>query len=159
MHRRTVAACHTAMFMKPARLMVVLAGTLLAACASPWIQVARDTPVYSTADIPLGKLRTQTDQYAGTVLEGRFKFYRIYHNRDTADIAAREQVIEGKTHFTARPIDQYLYVIQVQITPAQEQWILAQHIERQDVIRARVRFAGIAPGGVLAFDLLQVLQP
>jgi len=29
-------------------------------------------------------------------------------------------------------------------------------IERQDVIKAQVCFAGIAPGGALAFDLLKI---
>jgi len=140
------------------RYLVLLASVLLSAYAGPWVEAGQDTPIHSTAEIPMDQLRMQTDRYVGTVFEGRFKFYRIYHNRETADIAAREQVVEGKTHFTARPIDQYLYVVQIQITPAQERWMRAHHIQRQDVLNARVRFAGIAPGGTLAFDLLEILQ-
>jgi len=150
--RYLLALCATAWHL------AVLASPVPVASADPWVAVGHDTPIRSTAEIPMDRLRSQTDRYFGTVFEGRFKFYRIYHNRETADIAAREQVIEGKTHFTARPIDQYLYVVQIQITPAQERWMRAHHIQRQDVIRARVRFAGIAPGGTLAFDLLEILQ-
>ena len=70
----------------------------------------------------------------------------------------RGQVILGETHFTARPVQQYLHAIQIQITPRQEAWIRAQGIERQDAIRARVRFKGIAPGAALAFELLEILE-
>jgi hypothetical protein len=51
-----------------------------------------------------------------------------------------------------------MYVIQIEITPAQEAWIREQGIRRQDAIRARIRFRGMAPGSALAFELLEVLE-
>jgi hypothetical protein len=125
---------------------------------SPWIQIAPDEKVYGVLDIPLLKLHEETEDYIGIVFEDQFKFYRIYHDKEDADPALRGQVILGETHFTARPIHQYLQAIQILITPRQEAWIRAQGIKRQDVIRARVRFNGIAPGAALAFELLEILE-
>lgn len=140
----------------PALLALGLAG-LLAACTDPWKPATG--PVRSLLDTPLASIRAEPDRYRGMVFEDRFKFYRIYHDRETADPAKREQVILGKTHFTARPISQYVHVIRIRITPEQEAWFRQQGIHRQDTIRARIRFAEIAPGGALAFELLEVLQP
>lgn len=126
--------------------------------APPWKQVRPGEKVYTMLDIPLRQLHRHPEAYIGTVFEDRFKFYRIYHNSEDADPQMRGQVILGKTHFTARPIQQYLQAIQIQITPAQEAWIREQGIERQDAIRARVRFVGMAPGEALAFDLLEILE-
>jgi hypothetical protein len=114
--------------------------------------------VHSTLDIPLRKLHEQTEDYVGTVFEDQFKFYRIYHDKQDADPAVRGQVILGETHFTARPVSQPLDVIQVEITPSQEAWIRERGISRQDAIRLRVRFKGIAPGSALAFELLEVIE-
>lgn len=125
---------------------------------SPWIQIAPDEKVYDMLDIPLRRLQEETDDYLGTVFEDQFKFYRIYHDKEDADPAMRGQVILGETHFTARPVHQYLYAIQIQITPRQEAWIRAQGIKRQDAIRLRVRFNGVAPGAALAFELLEILD-
>ena len=141
--------------------MAFLAALLaMAGCAqqSPWIPIAPDEKVYRILDIPLRKLQEEPEKYIGTVFEDQFKFYRIYHDREDADPALRGQVILGETHFTARPIHQYLYAIQIQITPRQEASIRATGLERQDVIRARIRFKGIAPGAALAFDLLEILE-
>lgn len=125
---------------------------------SPWVQIDPDEKVYGMLDIPLQKLHQDTESYVGTVFEGQFKFYRIYHDREDADPSLRGQVIEGETHFTARPVLQYLQAIQIQITPSQEAWIRAQGIERQDAIKARIRFKGMAPGSALAFELLEILE-
>jgi hypothetical protein len=114
--------------------------------------------VHDGLDIPLRKLYEDTENYVGTVFEDQFKFYRIYHDKEDADPAVRGQVILGETHFTARPVNQYLNVVQIQITPRQEAWIREQGIERQDAIRLRVRFKGIAPGSALAFELLEVIE-
>ncbi len=136
----------------------VLIFILAAACASPWIPLSPGEKVLTFLDVPIERLHAETDRYVGSVFEGRFKFYRIYHDKNTADLSKREQVIAGKTHFTARPLSQYIHVIQIQITPRQEKVIRKMGIGRQDVIRARVRFAGIAPGGALAFDLMEILK-
>lgn len=138
------------------RIGLLLLLVLLGGCAPLWVDPPPGTRVHGSLDVPLERLRTHPDEYIGTVFEDRFKYYHIYHDRGTADLAAREQVILGKTHFTARPIDQYMHVVQIQITPRQERWLRAQKIRRQDVLKARVRFAGVAPGDALAFDLLRV---
>ena len=139
-----------------AMLAVLLA---VAGCAapSPWVPVGRGEQVHAMLDIPLRALQEDTEQYVGTVFEDQFKFYRIYHDREDADPALRGQVIAGETHFTARPVKQYLQIVQIEITPAQEAWIVEQGIQRQDAIRARIRFKGIAPGGALSFQLLEIL--
>jgi len=125
---------------------------------SPWVQIAPDAKVYGILEIPLRKLHEETEDYIGIIFEDQFKFYHIYHDREDADPAVGGQVILGETHFTARPIKQLLHTIHIQITPRQEAWIRAAGIERQDAIRARIRFAGIAPGSALAFDLLEILD-
>jgi hypothetical protein len=122
------------------------------------VPVGPDEEVHGTLDVPLRKLQEETEKYVGTVFEDQFKFYRIYHDKQDADPALRGQVILGETHFTARPVNQPLYVIQVEITPVQEAWIRERGIERQDAIRLRVRFKGIAPGSALAFELLEVIE-
>ena len=139
---------------------VLIVALLMAGCerAPPWTAVSPDEKIYTMLDIPLQQLHRRPEDYIGMVFEDQFKFYRIYHNKEDADPAMRGQVILGKTHFTARPINQYLQAIQIQITPAQEAWMRAQGIGRQDALRARVRFAGIAPGEALAFDLLEILE-
>jgi len=140
-------------------LLMLGAALLMGGCAasSPWVPVDPDVPVHPSLDVPLSKLQQDTEQYIGTVFEDRFKFYRIYHNKEDADPALRGQVILGETHFTARPVNQPLYVIQVEITPDQEAWLRERGIERQDAIRLRVRFKGLAPGSALAFELLEVI--
>ena len=129
-----------------------------AACAAPQKAKAPAGPVYTFSDIPMAELRTHVDQYRGTIFEDRVKYYQTYHSREDADPTRRMQVIEGKTHFTARPVNQYTNIIKVQITPEQDKEIVAHGIYRQDVLRVRLRFAGRSPGGALAFDLLDVLE-
>jgi hypothetical protein len=128
------------------------------ACAAPQKAKEPAGPVYTFLDIPMAELRTHVDQYRGTIFEDRVKYYHTYHSREDADPTRRMQVIEGKTHFTARPVGQYTNIIQVQITPEQDKEIVAHRIYRQDVLRVRLRLAGIAPGGALAFDLIKVLE-
>ena len=128
------------------------------ACAGPQKAKEPEGPVYTFLDIPMAELRANVDQYRGAIFEDRVKYYHTYHSREDADPAKRMQVIEGKTHFTARPVSQYTNIVEVQITPEQDKEILAHKIYRQDVLRVRLRFAGIAPGGALAFDLLNVLD-
>ena len=125
---------------------------------SPWVAIAPDEKVYGMLDIPLRTLHEETENYVGAVFEGPFKFYQIYHDKEDADPDLRGQVILGETHFTARPVNQHLNVVQIQITPRQEAWIRARGIARQDAIRLRVRFSGIAPGSALAFELLEILD-
>ncbi|MEK6776055.1 MAG: hypothetical protein AABY87_04110 [bacterium] len=129
----------------------------VSACAGTQGGLRPDEPVYTFLELPMKRLYSETDSHIGKVFDERFKFYRIYHDKETADPSKREQTIQGKTHFTARPITQYMQVVRIQITPRQEKLLLTMGIERQDVIRAKVRFAGLAPGGSLAFDLLEVL--
>ena len=124
--------------------------------ASPWIPVAADERILTMQDVPLDLMRSDPAKYHGTVYEDRFKFYHIYHDKDDADPALREQTILGETHFTARPIQQYFNVVRIRITPEQEQWIEDQGIRRQDGVTATVRFAGIDPRGALAFELLEI---
>jgi len=126
---------------------------------SPWVKVDAGAEIHDSLDVPFAELQEEPEKYVGTVFEDRFKFYRIYHDKQDADPALRGQVILGETHFTARPVAQPLNIIQVVITPAQEAWIRDHGIERQDAIRLRVRFKGLAPGSALAFDLLEVVEP
>ena len=128
------------------------------ACTRPWVKVAPNEKIYTFSDIPINVFYSEPEQQLDKVFEEKFKFYRIYHNKETADPTKREQTVKGKTHFTARPVNQYIHVIQILITPEQEKWIRARGIDRQDVIRARVRFSGTAPGGSLAFDLLEIIE-
>jgi hypothetical protein len=122
----------------------------------PWIPVAGDERIMTMHDVPLRLLRRDPDKYLGMVFEDRFKFYHIYRSREDTDPAVRQQVIIGKTYFTARPVLQSTEMFKIQITPAQDAWMTKQDIRRQDVVKARVRFAGIAPGEALAFDLLEI---
>jgi len=142
------------------RSIFLLIGICLSASvrAAPWIEIAQDQAIHKGLDIPTEELHKKSDRYLGNVFEERFKFYRIYHSRQSVDPGPRQQVVKGRTHFTARPMTQYVQVVRIRITPEQERWLKEKGIQRQDVIRARVRFAGIAPGGALAFDLLEVLE-
>jgi len=149
-----------------AALLGLAALLALAGCAapppeasSPWVTVDPGVEVHGALDVPFADMQEEPEKYAGAVFEDRFKFYRIYHDKQDADPALRGQVILGETHFTARPVGQPLNLIQVVITPAQEAWIRAHGIERQDAIRLRVRFKGLAPGSALAFELLEVVEP
>jgi len=128
------------------------------AATSPWVSVEPGEQVHRMSDVPLQALQQETEIYVGTVFEGQFKFYRIYHDKEDADPARRGQVILGETHFTARPVNQPLDMVQVEITPAQEAWIRQRGIARQDAVRLRLRFKGIAPGSALAFELLEVIE-
>jgi len=123
---------------------------------NPWIPVAEGERIMTMHDVPLRLLRRDPDKYLGMVFEDRFKFYHIYRSREDVDPAVRQQVIIGKTYFTARPVLQSTEMFKIQITPAQDAWMTKQDIRRQDVVKARVRFAGIAPGEALAFDLLEI---
>jgi len=123
---------------------------------NPWIPVAEEERILTMQDVPLELLQREPEKYQDMIFEDRFKFYQIYRNREEANPALRHQVIVGKTHFTASPVLQSVNVIKIQITPAQDAWIRSNGIRRQDVIKARVRFAGVAPGGALAFDLLEI---
>jgi hypothetical protein len=123
---------------------------------SPWIPVAADEQVLTMRDVPLDLMHREPEKYLGTVFEDRFKFYHIYRDKEDVDPAKSRQTIIGETHFTARPVQQSVHVIRIRITPAQDEWMLNKGIRRQDVVKARVRFAGIAPGGALAFDLLEI---
>jgi hypothetical protein len=128
------------------------------ACAGPQKTKEAEGPVYTFLDIPMAELRTHVDQYRGTIFEDRVKYYHTYHSREDADPTKRMQVIEGKTHFTARPVAQHTNIFQVQITPEQDKELVAHGIYRQDVLKVRLRLAGIAPGGALAFELVDVLE-
>ncbi len=139
-------------------LAFVLSVMFLTMACSPWVKVKPGEPIHTFLNVPVDHLHSETEKYMGSVFEDSFKFYRIYHDKATADPSKREQVIRGKTHFTARIVKQYIQVIRVQITPRQEEWIRKMEIQRQDVIKARVRFAGYAPDGSLAFDLLEILE-
>jgi hypothetical protein len=96
------------------------------------------------------------EKYLGTVFEDRFKFFHIYRDTEDMDPAKSRQTIIGETHFTARPVQQSVYVVRIRITPEQDEWIQNKGIRRQDVVKARVRFAGLAPSSALAFDLLEI---
>jgi hypothetical protein len=132
-----------------------LALSLVAACAGSRSR-GTEGPVYTFLDIPIATLYADLNKYHGAVFEDRFKYYHIYHDRETAKPG--QQTIIGKTHFTARAIGQPSYVIRIRITPKQEEQLLAMGIRRQDVLKARVRYVGISPGGSLAFDLLEILE-
>jgi hypothetical protein len=122
----------------------------------PWIPVPEDEPILTMQDVPLDLMYQDPEKYVGTVFEDRFKFFHIYRDKEDMDPAKSRQTIIGETHFTARPVQQSVYVIRIRITPEQDAWILDEGIRRQDVLKARVRFAGLAPSGALAFDLLEI---
>lgn len=124
--------------------------------AGPWIPVAEGERILTMRDVPLDLMHRYPERYLGTVFEDRFKFFHIYRNAEDVNPALSRQTIVGETHFTARPVMQSVHVVRIRITPEQDQWILDRGIRRQDVVKARVRFAGIAPGGALAFDLLEI---
>jgi hypothetical protein len=123
---------------------------------SPWLPVAEDERILTMRDVPLDLMHRYPEKYLGQVFEDRFKFYHIYRDREDVDPAKSRQTIVGETHFTARPVQQSIHMVRIRITPEQDDWILNKGIRRQDVLKARVRFAGIAPGGSLAFDLLEI---
>jgi hypothetical protein len=123
---------------------------------SPWIPVAADEQVLTMRDVPLELMYRYPEKYQGTVFEDRFKFYHIYRDKEDMDPARSRQTIIGETHFTARPVQQSVHVIRIRITPEQDEWIQNSGTRRQDVVKARVRFAGLAPSGALAFDLLEI---
>ena len=123
---------------------------------SPWIPVPEGEPVLTMQDVPLDLMYRDPDKYLGKVFEDRFKFFHIYRDKEDMDPAKSRQTIIGETHFTARPVQQSVHVIRIRITPEQDAWILDQGIRRQDVVKARLRFAGLAPSGALAFDLLEI---
>jgi hypothetical protein len=127
--------------------------------SSPWVKVDPGVEIHDSLDVPFAEFQEDPEKYVGAVFEDRFKFYRIYHDKQDADPALRGQVILGETHFTARPVAQPLNMIQVVITPSQEAWLREHGIERQDAIGLRVRFMGLAPGSALAFELLEVVGP
>jgi len=123
---------------------------------SPWIPVAEGERILTMRDVPLDLMHREPEKYLGVVFEDRFKFYHIYRDSEDVDPAKSRQTIVGETHFTARPVQQSVHVIRIRITPEQDEWIQNKGTRRQDVVKARVRFAGIAPGGALAFDLLEI---
>jgi hypothetical protein len=123
---------------------------------SPWIPIAPDVQILTMRDVPLDLIYKEPEKYQGMVFEDRFKFFHIYRDKEDMDPAKSRQTIIGETHFTARPVQQSVHVIRIRITPEQDAWILDQGIRRQDVVKARVRFAGLAPSGTLAFDLLEI---
>jgi len=124
--------------------------------ASPWVPLAEGERIMTMQDVPLDLMQREPEKYLGTVFEDRFKFYHIYRNQEDAIPALSKQTIVGKTYFTARPVMQSTHVIKIQITPAQDEWIRRNNVRRQDILKARVRFAGFAPGNTLAFDLLEI---
>jgi hypothetical protein len=124
--------------------------------SSPWIPVAADERILTMRDVPLELMYREPEKYQGMVFEDRFKFFHIYRDKEDMDPAKSRQTIIGETHFTARPVQQSVHVIRIRITPAQEEWIQNKGTRRQDVVKARVRFAGLAPSGALAFDLLAI---
>jgi hypothetical protein len=124
--------------------------------SSPWVPLAEGERVLTMRDVPLDLMHREPEKYQGMVFEDRFKFYHIYRDKEDMDPAKSRQTIIGETHFTARPVQQSVHVIRIRITPAQDEWIQNKGTRRQDVVKARVRFAGIAPGGALAFELLEI---
>jgi hypothetical protein len=123
---------------------------------SPWIPVPEDEPILTMQDVSLDLMYRDPEKYLGTVFEDRFKFFHIYRDTEDMDPAKSRQTIIGETHFTARPVQQSVYVVRIRITPEQDEWIQNKGIRRQDVVKARVRFAGLAPSSALAFDLLEI---
>jgi len=124
--------------------------------SGPWIPVAKGERIFTMEDVPLDLLHRDPEKYKGMIFEDRFKFYHIYRNKEDMDPALSRQTIVGKTHFTASPLMQSINMIMIQITPAQDEWLRNKGIRRQDVVKARIRFAGLAPGDALAFDLLEI---
>ena len=122
----------------------------------PWIAIAPDARILTMRDVPLQLMHHHPEQYLGTIFEDRFKFFHIYRTKEDMIPDLSRQAIVGETHFTARPVQQPVHVIRIRITPEQDAWLRDRGIRRQDVLKARVRFAGIAPGGALAFDLLEI---
>lgn len=128
------------------------------ACAGPQRAKEPEGPVYTLSEIPLSELRADVEKYRGALFEDRFKYYWTYRSKEDVDFSRSKQTILGKTHFTARPIDQYTHAVQIQITPDQDRKLVEMGVRRQDVLKCRVRFAGIAPGGATAFDLVEILD-
>ncbi len=120
--------------------------------------LARKQPPVSFDQVPLSQLQNDAQAWQSRVFEGRFKFYHIYHGPDRSKEGPREQRTRVPTHFTARPMSQPGHVLRIRLTPEQEAQFNTRGVLRQDVIEARVRFAGIDPDGGLAFDLVEVTR-
>jgi len=148
--------------MRKARIGLVVLFLLTAACAvqgsGPWVKAESDTRTYTLLDIPLSELQQHPSKHIGMVFVDRFKFYRIYRNKEDRIPSLSKQTVLGETHFTARPIKQYIHVVQIQITPEQDAWIRAKGIHRQDVHKMRVRFVGLGHGDVMAFELMEIME-
>jgi len=139
-------------------VLLMLLWSVACAVQGPWIKADPDAKIYTLLDIPLSELQQHPSQHIGEIFVDRFKFYRIYRNKKDRIPSLSKQTILGKTHFTARPIKQYIHVVQIQITPEQDAWIRAKGIHRQDVIKAKVRFVGLGEGDVMAFELMEILE-
>jgi len=126
---------------------------------SPWLKAAPGESAVTFLDISMEDMRVDPDKFVGRVFEDRIKYYQTYRSKEDAIPSVSPQVIKGQTYFTARPINQYHYVIHVQITSRQDKWIRKMKIDRQDALKARMRFAGISPDtGTLIFDLMEILE-
>lgn len=136
-----------------------LAVVMMMACQSPRIEPKYDGPVLTFLDVPVEDFNEQTEKYLGVVFEDRFNFDPISPAHGTTNPVKQGQVFETRSHVAAKPIAQDTRVIQIWIAPAQEEWVRKRlEAEGNYVIKARVRFVGIAPGGQPAFDLMAILE-
>ncbi len=136
------------------KFLILVLFLVISACAG----FGNRQPPVSFDQVPLNQLQGDPESWQGRLFEGRFKFYHIYHGPDRERETPREQRTLVATHFTARPMSQSGHVIRIRLTPAQEAHFKQHGIRRQDVIGARVRFAGVDPDGGLAFELVEVTQ-
>ncbi len=115
-------------------------------------------PVYTFLDVPIAFLHEQTEKYMGVVFEDRFTFEGLYNADTPGGSADSKKATQGKPFIEARPIAQTSTVIQIQITPGQEERIKKMGVVKQDLVKAKIRFAGIGPGGNLVFDLIEIME-
>lgn len=136
-----------------------LLAALVAACGEPRVEPVQAGPTYSFLDVPVEHLHERTEKYLGAVFEDRFTFEEADPLTGAVRRAGQETKRQPGSPVLARPIAQNSKVIRIRIAPEQEARIREETASgRKTAVRARVRFAGIAPGGLADFELLAVVK-
>lgn len=140
-------------------LLLGLSALLLTACGESRVEAVHVGATYNFLEVPVEYLNEQTEKYLNAVFEDRFTFEEADPLMGAVRRAGQEIVREGGSHVLARPIAQNSKVIQIRIAPAQEARIREETAAaRKTAVKARLRFAGIAPGGLPLFDLLAIMR-
>lgn len=136
-----------------------LLAALVMACGKSPVEPVRGGPTYNFLDVPVEYLHEQTEKYLGAVFEDRFTFEEADPLTGAVRRAGHETAHEAGSPVLARPIAQNSKVIRIRMAREQEARIREETVAgRKIAVKARLRFAGIAPGGLPDFELLAVMQ-